>query len=339
MLAAFAALTVVAQDSAEKAPIARLDGIARVDWQYHRVGSETDDAQSGFYGRYFMLKLDGEIAKGLTYSWRQRLNKSITNASFFDATDWVYLNYDYKKWSFAGGKQIVGIGGYEYDRAPYNLYGCSVFWNNVPCYQLGASVSYKVAQADKLMLQVNQSLFASPGNRNMYAYNLMWTGSHGWYESIWSVNMIEYTKNHYINYIALGNKFKVGKWSLELDLMNRAASHQVFLGKDFSVMGELAFTPNAKWRIHGKITHDVNKSGTGADMLVLDGTKLTMAGAGVEYFPLSTQRNQLRLHACAYYSWGRNANPDDLMQQHTTLGAVGVTWYMNILNVNRHHRH
>ena len=111
---------------------------------------------------------------------------------FFDATDWIYLNYATGKFNIAGGKQVVAIGGWEYDRHPADLYSTSVFWQNIPCYQLGASVGYDITGKDRLTLQATQSLFHTSANRNMYAYNLMWNGSHGIYTSIWSTNLVEY---------------------------------------------------------------------------------------------------------------------------------------------------
>ncbi len=137
--------------------VLRLDIQARVDYQMVRQGEmalgskdytglHIDNAQSGFRGKYLVIRADGEIVKGLTYSWRQRLNTLHEDANFFNATDWVYLNYNIRGWNFQVGKEVVAIGGYEYDRAPIDLYACSVFWNNIPCYALGASVGYDVSR-------------------------------------------------------------------------------------------------------------------------------------------------------------------------------------------------
>lgn len=56
----------------------------------------------------------------------------------------------------------------------------------------------------------------------------MWNGSHGFFDAIYSVNMMEYLPGRFINYISLGNKFTFDKVALELDVMNRASSHQTF---------------------------------------------------------------------------------------------------------------
>ena len=59
-----------------------------------RLGYESEWSQgvheksnSLFKGQWLNIRLDGQITEGLTYSYRQRLNRTST-ASFFDATDW-----------------------------------------------------------------------------------------------------------------------------------------------------------------------------------------------------------------------------------------------------------
>lgn len=324
--------------------VLRLDIQARVDYQMVRQGEmalgsndytglHIDNAQSGFRGKYLVIRADGEIVKGLTYSWRQRLNTLHEDANFFNATDWVYLNYNFRGWNFQVGKEVIAIGGYEYDRAPIDLYACSVFWNNIPCYALGASVGYDVSKNDRLTFQVVQSPFFTKENRNMYGYSLMWNGHHSFFDAIYSVNLFEYKSGEYINYISLGNKFTYKNVSLEFDFMNRAASHQTFFFKDMSVMGELSWRPTRNWNVFGKITYDINKSGTAADVTVLDGTKLTMVGGGLEYYPLRKGRHSLRLHADCFYSWGFNANDANIMQGKTLFFSAGITWDMNLLNL------
>lgn len=309
---------------------------ARANWQGDWQGSQMNDDQSGFKGEYLMMRLDGEIIPGLTYSWRQRFNKSVIDGHFFDATDWININYAIKGWHFSAGKQVVAIGGWEYDRNPVDLYGCSVFWQNIPCYQFGVSASYDLTPRDNLLFQVSQSMWHTHGMQNIYSYNLLWTGHHGPLTTLWSANLAQYAKGKYISYLALGNKIDMGPVSLELDLMNRAAAHQTFFFRDCSVMGELSYhTPDSRWRIHAKMTYDVNHTNSAADLTVLPGTELTMAGGGIEFFPLKKKRTSLRLHANCYYSWGKNSNESDLMQSKTTLLSAGVTWDMNIFKLHK----
>lgn len=318
----------------ETEDLVKFQAEVRLDYQRDRHDGDVVKDNTGFEGKYINFRVDGRIAAGLTYSWRQRLNRQHKDATFFDATDWIYLNYDFGKWSVAGGKQVVAIGGWEYDRAPIDLYSCSVFWNNIACYQIGGSVSYGTA-ADRLTFQLCESPFHTTADRDMYAYNLMWNCHHGIYDAIWSANLLEYLPGHYINYLALGNKFTVGKVSLELDLMNRASSRQTFFFRDMSVMGELSYTPSPRWKVFCKMTYDVNRTDSNADFSVTPGTELKMAGAGVEFYPLMKKLGNLRLHADIFYSWGRNGNGADVMQNKTMIVDCGVKWNMNLLSIKR----
>ncbi|MCM1153038.1 MAG: OprO/OprP family phosphate-selective porin [Muribaculum sp.] len=308
---------------------------ARADFQQDWDGSDLVKDNSGFNFKSFNIRIDGSIIPGLTYSWRQRFNKNTFNGNFFDSTDWIYLDYQLKDWNFTVGKQTVAIGGYEYDIAPINLFSPSVFTANIPCYDIGVAVGYKPSENDHLKLQVVQSPFYTQTNKNMYAYNLFWTGNHGIYHSLWSVNMVEYDEGKYINYIALGNRFDLGKVTIDLDLMNRAAAHQTFFFKDCSAILEVGYRPHDRWKIWAKGSYDVNKSGSDADVCVLNGTELKMVGGGVEFYPLKHHLSDLRLHANVFYSWGNNSNTADVMQNKTTFMSLGITWNMNVLNLKR----
>lgn len=329
-----AAVMASAQASPE-AGLLRIGADVRVDWQNVSRNDRTDDSRSGFQGKYFMLRADGNIGHGVSYSWRQRLNKRNSDVTFFDATDWAYVNYSTGLWNFQGGKQMVMVGGWEYDARPIDLYACSVFWNNVNAFEMGVSASYAPGGIGTLTAQISQSPFFDAEHRNMYAYNLMWSAAHGVFHPIWSVNMIEYRPGHWINYIALGNRFELGKVTLTIDLTNRAASGQGFLLKDCTVTGELGWRPVERLNIWGKMTYDVNRSGTDADLCVLNGTEMKMAALGAEFHPLRNARHALRLHADVAWAWGRNANAGDLWQNHTLMIDAGVTWNMDFFNIRK----
>jgi len=284
---------------------------------------------SGFKGQWLNFRMDGEITEGLTYSYRQRLNK-LTDRTFFDATDWIHLDWQIDKhWSLSGGKQVVLIGGYEYDRAPIDLYYCSEFWGNIACYQLGVSAGYRFGTKDQLTLQLCNSPFRLLAGNDTYAWNLYWSGQHGIWESLWSVNLMEYERGSWIPYVALGNRFSLGRhWSLDLDLMNRGEE----LLKDCSVMTELNWRPRESWRCYAKYTYDVNRLTDGKDYCVADGTEMQQVSVGVELMPLKERlRNALRLFACAGYSWGTNGNHYAPYQQDKQL-QIQVGFKMKIGN-------
>ncbi|MDE6696812.1 MAG: OprO/OprP family phosphate-selective porin [Muribaculaceae bacterium] len=316
-----------------------LDVEARMDWQIVDHKSSLDRTQTGFIGKYIALKAHGQLAEGLTYTWRQRFSRTPKDNTFWDQTDILDINYKFGKFDVGAGKQIVLIGGYEYDRPPINLMCPNLFISNVACYQFGVSGGYQLTPNDHLAFQVSQSLFATPQDRNLYAYNLMWRGSHNIFdlfrlETIWSVNEIEYQKGKYCNYVALGNKFLIkDNITVLVDLMTRTyPENRIFKNNTF--MGEIAWTPFSKWKFTAKMSYDCNRGVNTTDKTeVARGSQLVIGGIVAEWYPLIKARHLLKVHAAAFASAGVNNNPADLMQKDTFYGSIGLTWHMNLLNI------
>lgn len=324
--------------SAQQAEVFRLETEVRIDYMQEYQEGNAQDAVSGFQGKSFNFRIDGQIADGLTYSWRQRVNRPGKNDSFFDATDWATINYSLDRWTFSGGKQVVAIGGYEYDMSPINCYFSSEYWHNIGCYQFGASASYALgSKEDKLMFQFCESPFRRNAlnvtGKEMFAYNLMWTGRHGFFSTISSVNMIEYLPGKFINYIALGSRFEGDQVALELDVMNRAVNAKDFWGKDMSVMADFSWYPSDRLRLFAKVTYDFNRCEEIGDFGVLPGTDVVRAGVGLEFYPLKNMKN-LRLHLNGCYTDGKCVEGGAL-RPHQTIIDGGVTWRMKIINLKR----
>ena len=146
---------------AQENKVVNLQLETRMDYQREYLDGDAVKSNSGFKGKYLNVILNGNINDHWSYSYRQRLNKAHADQSFFDATDWVHLTYKANdNWSFNAGKQVVGIGGYEYDRAPIDLYFCSEYWNNIPCYQLGVSTTFTTNKGnDSFLAQICESPF------------------------------------------------------------------------------------------------------------------------------------------------------------------------------------
>ena len=303
---------------------------ARGDLQYENVEGHTIDGTTGFRGKQLNLRLNGSINDSWSYAYRQRMGKPNVNDSYFEAVDHINLTYTTGAWSFTGGKQTVAVGGYEYDRAPLDFYFGSEYWYNMDCYQWGVNAKYNFSNEsnDALMLQVVQSSFRGV-NPSMLSYNLLWTGSYGWFDVLHSVNMMEYLPGKFVNFIALGHQFHMGDFTLQLDWMNRAdVEHFGF--DDFSLMADLSWSASEKLNVFGKATYDVNKDNV-ADYCVLPGTEVTRVGAGVEYFPIEGSRD-IRFHAGYSYSWGKNTNlTEGIIWDNQSFVSVGVTWQMSVL--------
>lgn len=324
--------------SAQEAELFRLEAEVRVDYMQEYLEDDKVDAASGFKGKYLNFRIDGKIAEGLTYSWRQRLNNVKTNSSFFDDTDWATVNYNIGRWNFNAGRQVVGIGGYEYDMAPIDCYFNSEYWNNIACYQFGVSASYEVRnKGDNLLFQLCESPFRrnalNVSNKEMFAYNLMWYGNHGCFSSIYSLNMVEWMPGRFINYITLGNRFVFGDFDLELDYMNRAVSFNRFIGGDMSVMADFAWHVSDRVTLFAKLTYDVNNTDEIGDLCVTPGTDILRVGGGIEYYPLKSTKN-LRLHLNCCYADGKSPVSAVIRPKQTIVDA-GVTWRMKLLDLKR----
>lgn len=310
-------------------PTARLKFDTRFDFTSIVPTQDNSSTLSSFDGRYLNILLEGEISDKFSYNYRQRmiLDSKFDYQSFFNATDWMYLSYKInKKFSFSAGKQIVAIGGFEYDAAPIDLYFWSNFWNNVICYQIGGTVSYKTTdEKHTIGLQVTNSPFATQTLQSIYSYNLIWYGNFNGFNSIYSLNRIEVEKDNFINYITLGNKFSINNLSIEVDLMDRFFDQQSKPLSDYSVIGNVKYAVNNKIKLFVKTGYDQNKAQKPADLFIYDrfvepGTEYFFYGLGAEYYPLGSK--DVRIHA----AWATN---NDQLQNHTF--NIGVRWQMNIL--------
>jgi hypothetical protein len=333
-LAMFSLSAAYAQQGYEKSnEIFRLGVEARFDYLNQALEGEQLYDKSGFKVRYFNLRMDGQITPKFTYSWRQRFSNVNKAADFVNNTDWLHLTYrPNQNWAISAGKQVVMIGGWEYDRAPIDVYYCSEYWNNVNCFQLGASVAYTTNEGnDTLTFQVCQSPYDS-ADTDYYAYNLYWMGSHGFYTALHSVNFSQYAPGKYDAYVVLGNQFKFGDATIQLDLMNRGISGKELLFKNFSIMGEVDYLIAKRVNLFAKVTYDKVGKEYPAGLFLYPGTEMTRVGGGVEYYPLGAKGNRdIRLHAAYAYNIGNNTNPYGTALNTGSFFTFGLTWKIDVM--------
>lgn len=307
----------------------RFDGEA-VTYGKYDVDGERPSADAGFVGRYLKLLADGKINDKFSYSFRQRLYTGHSDPKqFFSATDWASVTYrPNSKFSVTAGKQMVCIGTIEYDYAPIDVYFASDFWNHVSPFQIGVNVGWSPSKNHTFYFQMVNSPFSKEAMESIFAYNVIWYGKLSpSFSTIYSVNMIEYEKGHFINYIALGNKFKVGNGELDVDYMNRYAGKGTAFFEDFSLHGKLAYPVSDCVNLFAKGGYDVNRAQVADapfiyDRYVLPGVELGFYGAGVEYFPVKDAKQSLRLHAFWY------SNTSDPVPNTFN---VGVRWQMKLI--------
>lgn len=314
--------------------IFRLGVEARFDYLHEAIDGTKINGNSGFKVRYFNLRMDGQITPKFSYSWRQRFNCMNSLSDFAQNTDWLHLTYrPTENWAISAGKQVVMIGGWEYDRAPIELYFCSEYWNNVACYQLGASVAYTTNEGnDTLTFQFCQSPY-DHAEADYFAYNLYWSGQHGFFSALYSLNFSQYAPDKYDAYVVLGNQFQFGDAKLQLDLMNRGVSARELLFDNFSIMGEFSYLVADRVNLFAKATYDKVGNNYASGLFLYPGSEITRLGGGVEYYPLGHKGNRdIRLHAVYAHTLGTNTNPAPTAVNMQSYLTVGLTWKIDILS-------
>ena len=298
---------------------------------------QTEDGvyDSHFQGEYLNLHILGQLADGLTFRVRQRLNRKIDDDNPFSATDFLWLKWQASpKWSFTFGKQPILVGGYEIDSAPIDVYYYGAFSLHLyQYYAFGASVNFHPAEDQTISAQFIPSPI-SPVTQNAYSYNLYWNGHFWpWWKTVWSYNLVEDELHRKMNWFVFGNKFEMGKLVVDVDFIDRVAFKQKDPFSDWSTILKAILTLG-KWNICTKVGYERNdlaniepdwnsawdsqfedSSYRGSFDLVLPaGHDYFYYGAGVEFFPLGTEK--LRIHA-AYFG-------DNHDRIHNF--DLGVTW-------------
>ena len=345
--------------SQDKKPWVTLDNLrlsTRADFTFdYHLGHDTiaPSTDHGFAGKYLVVALDGTLGSKFSYHLRQRLNSPNVNFAntFFQGTDWAYLDWNFTdNFYLSAGKQVVAIGGWEYDSNPIDIYYGTEFWNTVCCYEVGASLNYKDNSGkNHLILQMCNSPFIEKSMESIYSYNLMWYGDFGVFKTAYSVNMIQYypiiadpnqtpgepvhlikdQNSKFINYIALGNKLQFKGVEMYLDVINRASFEQKqFFGQDITAIFGIGVDIGKKWIVFAKAGYDYNEAQLpntevyAYDQYVTPGMKVDFESVGFEFYPMGDR--SLRLHLC-----GSHTSADGISKFQANLG---LTWKVDLLN-------
>lgn len=307
----------------------------------------------GFGGDGLLLNIDGKIGKHFSYSLNQKLSAPIgEDSSVFDATNWLTLSYDVGNFTFTAGKDALAVGSFEYDAYELDCYYemGSMFNYNLNCWLWGASAMWtNNSETTSFALQVLNSPFTfAPREDNLYSYNLAWYGAWDNYESIWTVNMMEYEPGRFVKMLALGNMFYFGNFELMLDYSMRAANLSEDIGKDYTLTVQPAYNFGEAVRLFGRFGVENQADDLAYDILgeylsaedkalvneeneyvmpayITGGKEYIYYGAGLEYFPLKENKS-IRLHA----AWASN----NYTKRHSV--NVGLTWKFDIVGAIKH---
>jgi hypothetical protein len=196
------------------------------------------------------------------------------------------------------------MGSFEYDTYDLDAYYDmnSTFYNAFDCWQWGVSGAWYPAEDHEVLLQFSNSPF-SYGEPNLFAYALGWRGAWDCYESYWTANLWQYDSGRYIKALNFGNRFYLGDFTIDLDLMGRFGEYEeTFTGYTATLSPSYAISDWGRVFVKAGVETGDNIFG----------------GAGFEYFPLKEYKD-IRFHA----AWAYN----DYMYGHTL--NIGVTWKMN----------
>ncbi len=305
--------------------------------------------KGGFGGDGLYLNVDGKIGKHFSYSLCQKFFSAHgDDDSVFDNTDWLNVSYDIGGFTFTAGKDVLMLGSYEYDAYDIDSYYDmnSMFYNSFSSYQWGVKAMWtNPSESTSFAFQVTTSPFSyAPREDNIYSYNLGWYGSWDCYESIWSVNFMEYAPGEFVKVLALGNMFYIGNLSLGLDCILRGAEFSS-VGKDEVTINFMpSYDFNGKVRLFGKLGWESSRADLPYDFwgeylsvdemkeanadsfttlpaFLVGGSDYWFYGAGVEYYPIKS----VRLHA----AWASNS----YTSRHTI--DIGVTWKFDVVKAFR----
>lgn len=328
----------------------------RADLQYNHAVTDTSsstmvqnrDNTYGFTGRYFNLHVGGNLTPKLSYYFRQRIIANPGSSSFFDNTDFLYLNYQITpNWSVRAGKDALAVGGFEYDAPPIDVLFWSYYWDNFHCFQLAASAKYTTDDGrNSIVAQVANSpyiFYSSPFKNSLFSYNLMWNGKFGPFQTLYSFNMFQRNKKgQFMNYVALGNMLTFKKWDIYVDFIHRTTSPRSLM-KDFGVVCRMNINFNDSFVMFLKGAYEQNTDNDEMDNFLLTGESwdclshpgliYTYGGLGLEYRP--KRAPDVRVHAFVagiYKQYTAEEKALNHPVNYTDITAnVGVSWNIDIL--------
>lgn len=287
-----------------------VDGRIAYEYVMDREFQVTSSENTGFRAKYLTFNLAGHLSKDISYVYRQRLDQ-LGTLPFLEGTELLNVKWDATRdFHISGGKQQIAIGSFEFNTAPIDLYNNSIFWNNFQRYQMGVAIDANLGRRDNLMLQFSNSPIRGTFG-NIYSASLMWTGHHGFYDALWSVNAMQQKgtltgKKYNYGIFAIGNKFTfLPDFYLSVDVINRTWLDNMEFAKNYTISSELSGKPIKQLRVFGKYTRDINESENG-DPIISTGMNINTGTLGVEFEALKNNIGGLRLYATGMYSWGDN---------------------------------
>lgn len=214
--------------------------IANMRFAERNEFTDGDYTGSRFTIEQFRLEIRGKIHDKVYFRFRDRYTRAQEPQSIDGisrSTDLAFIRVDVtKKFSISAGKMCADWGAYEFDYNPIDIYEYSDIIEYADNFLTGVGFSYQVAARHQLTFQVLDSRTKTfdelyglqPDHiesKLPLAFVLNWRGSffNGKFNTIWSYALHNDAKNTatdkptLMNYIALGNQLRLGKFTVEYD--------------------------------------------------------------------------------------------------------------------------
>ncbi len=308
-----------AQGGSNSSTSAGITIIPRIDFNpdfYPNDGSnEVTLGNSSLYSLF-----EGNITENLSFSvcnhWLSADTKALYQNTWhsddLNWCDWANLTYSFGNFYLTGGKDMITMGGFEYDQYDFDVHTflCSSIWNNFSCYQWGGKFGFtNEDETQGVALQVMSSPYSiRPFENGLLTYSLQYRGGFGPLSLLYSSSLIGKAKNEYEWLVTLGNELELGDFILGVDVSNRAGDEYSILRKGVCAYGTAIYSPNEKFEFLArggmdKSTDDIQiLEELGLPQISEKATSYTFGGAA-HWFPLKDSKD-LRIHAAAGYNTG-----------------------------------
>lgn len=272
-------------------------------------GRESLNKDTGMNLDRLSMEVKGSFNSKLSFDYFQHFNRLVPVKEMLYAADRLYLRYTpTEHWSFTAGKIVSAFGSFEYDDAPIDIYFYTRHLLSCGFFLPGIDVSYHFnGGKDSFSLQMTKGAHTEHGEWGRYSYNFMWTGHHGWMNTLYSANMHELPDGYKQYEIALGHRMNAGWFSADVDLCNRFFSER----KSNNPFSSGFFMTRLSAEM-GRYASAQVKASYDFDRVIGDRFQ---TGIAFEFFPYKGSRD-LRLHLQGSY----------IPKEDITALGIGLKW-------------
>lgn len=192
--------------------------------EFRAEGDQGEELTTNFRLKPAMLQLTGDFGKYISFFIRNRFDWSTELQSDGTPLSLIVAHIEVKpteKVSIILGKQMMMMGGWEFDYNPTELFFYSMVGNYLQAFQTGASVHWSVGKQSLAvqLTKVTEAEYHMKGYHNAWNSTFYWGGDffNGLYKPILSYTFTNAGEGNYLHSLMIGNQFNVGRFKIELD--------------------------------------------------------------------------------------------------------------------------